>query len=38
MLHEENTLVLMQAVAEATVLAAGRLALSYLVQNKPLEI
>lgn len=38
MMHDENTLVLMQAVAEATVVAAGRLALSYLLQNKPLEI
>src|SRR5690242_14638520 len=38
MVREENTLVLMQAVAEATALAAGQLALSYLIQNKPLEI
>lgn len=38
MVHEENALALMQAVAEATVLAAGRLALSYLTQNKPLEV
>lgn len=38
MAHERNALVLMQAVAEATARAAGRLALSYLVQNKPLEI
>jgi myo-inositol-1(or 4)-monophosphatase len=38
MVHEDNTLVLMQAVAEATAQAAGRLALSHLLQNKPLEI
>jgi len=38
MMQEEKTLVLMQIVAEATVQAAGRLALSYLTENKPLEI
>jgi myo-inositol-1(or 4)-monophosphatase len=38
MVREEITLVLMQAVAEAAALAAGRLALSYLTQKKPLEI
>ena len=37
-IREENTLVLMQAVAEATAQAAGRLAMSYLIQNKPLEV
>lgn len=36
--NDENALVLMQAVAEATAKAAGRLALSYLIENKPLEI
>jgi len=36
--QDQQTLVLMQAVAEATAQAAGRLALSYLRQNKPLEI
>ncbi|TCM51085.1 myo-inositol-1(or 4)-monophosphatase [Rhizobium sp. PP-F2F-G48] len=38
MQHDENSLVLMQAVAEATAQAAGRLALSYLTQNKPLDV
>lgn len=38
MAHEEKTLALMQAVAEAAAQAAGRLALSYLTQKKPLEI
>lgn len=38
MAQEEKTLALMQAVAEAAAQAAGRLALSYLIQNKPLEI
>ncbi len=38
MANEDNNLVMMQAVAEATALAAGRLAVSYLTQNKPLEI
>jgi myo-inositol-1(or 4)-monophosphatase len=36
--REENMLALMQAVAETTALAAGRMALAHLIQNKPLEI
>lgn len=38
MMNDEKTLALMQAVAEATVVAAGRLALSFLTRDKPLEI
>ncbi|MET3649476.1 fructose-1,6-bisphosphatase/inositol monophosphatase family enzyme [Phyllobacterium ifriqiyense] len=36
--NEDDNLVMIQAVVEATAPAAGRLVMSYLTQNKPLEI